>query len=247
MVGWSVWHEGAACVATPQLTLATTFPKGAMNDQPMLGKEHELGNHSIRQRERTLAHFVDNSLTYDYFWTRSEVAERLRDFAFARHLQPVIVYNLRATGCGTYSVSLMHILCKRQPWKCSAVALRNWQTHLSSLFAIEIFSSRSHWCSKWESGSTSSSEVTERLPQRPWVQSRDFPVGMSRFSRCGDTRRSGYASDSRVHLRSPSMQSRQDPRVTVTKEEELKSQIQNRYVKIARSLHEKQQQLGGAK
>ena len=56
-----------------------------------------------------------------------------------------------------------------------------------------------------------------------------------------------YASDSRVHLRSPSMQSRQDPRVTVTKEEEVKSQIQNRYVKSARSLHEKQQQLGGAK
>ena len=41
------------------------------------------------------------------------------------------------------------------------------------------------------------------------------------------------------------MQSRQDPRVTVTKEEEVKSQIQNRYVKSARSLHEKQQQVGG--
>ena len=48
----------------------------------MVGKENEMGNHSFRQRESTLAHFVDNSLTYDSFWTRFEVAERLRDFAF---------------------------------------------------------------------------------------------------------------------------------------------------------------------
>ena len=54
-----------------------------------------------------------------------------------------------------------------------------------------------------------------------------------------------YASDSRVQLSSPSMQSRQDPLVTVTKEEEVKSHFQNRYVKNARSLHEKQQQVGG--
>ena len=54
-----------------------------------------------------------------------------------------------------------------------------------------------------------------------------------------------YASDSRVQLSSPSMQSRQDPRVTVTKEEEVKSHFQNRYVKSARSLHEKEEEVGG--
>ena len=54
-----------------------------------------------------------------------------------------------------------------------------------------------------------------------------------------------YASDSRVQLRSPSMQSRQDPRVTVTKEEEVKSHFQNRYVRWPLNLDQKGEQVGG--
>ena len=186
----------------------------------MLGKEHELGNHSIRQRERTLAHFV---ATAWHTIISGRAPRSQNDFATSR---------LRDTFNPWQCTILARpvaarILC---PWcifcvngnRGNAVRLHcGTDRHIFLYFAIEIFSSRSHWCSKWESGSTSSIVLTERIPQRPWVQSRSFPWGISRFSRCGDKRRSGYASDSPVHLRSPSMQSGQDSRASVTIEEEL--------------------------
>ena len=49
MAGWSVWHDGAASVATPQLTLATTFLKGAMNDQPCSRKNTSSAQHSLAE------------------------------------------------------------------------------------------------------------------------------------------------------------------------------------------------------
>ena len=115
---------------------------GATDDQPWWVKKTRWG---IIVFVKGKAHWHISSTTAWHTILSGRASRSQNDFAtsrFARRLQPVIVYNLRATGCGTYSVSLMHILCKRQPWKWSAVALRNWQTHLSSLFAIEIFSSR---------------------------------------------------------------------------------------------------------
>ena len=49
MAGWSVWHNGAASVATPQLTLATTFRKGAMNDQSCSWKNTSSAQHSLAE------------------------------------------------------------------------------------------------------------------------------------------------------------------------------------------------------
>ena len=46
-----------------------------------------------------------------------------------------------------------------------------------------------------------------------------FDGDISRFTRCGDKTTSGYASDSHVQLRSPSMQSDQDSTATATKVE----------------------------
>ena len=55
---------------------------GATNDQRLLFKNTSYCSIAFVKGKEPLAHFVDNSLTYDSFWTRFEVAERLRDFAF---------------------------------------------------------------------------------------------------------------------------------------------------------------------
>ena len=96
-----------------------------------------------------------------------------------------------------------------------------------------------------KSGSTSSSGVIERLPQRPWVQLRHLTVVISRFSRCGVTMTFRYASDSRVQLRSPSMQSDHDFPIFGGEQTTFKSQLQNRYVKLPLNLHEKEEEVGG--
>ena len=69
-----------------------------------------------------------------------------------------------------------------------------------------------------KSGSTSSSGVIERLPQRPWLQSRHLTVVISRFSRCGAKTTSGMRATlasssavrqcSRVKIRGPLWQKR---------------------------------------
>ena len=104
MAGWSVWHEGAASVATLATHARYNVSERGNGWPALLSKEHELLQHSIRQKKRTAIYFIATAWhAIIYLNARSLISGRLGEVALVREYQHEIVYNLRATlvrACG---------------------------------------------------------------------------------------------------------------------------------------------------